>query len=102
MAEMIDTKFAFVVLKDERVHVSTFQRPIVAEVGVDQPVIIDKMFGPLIFAKLRVTAHFETCEWIVERQRIDSCEWVEVARIPGQFDHEYDETHPDHSEPPTR
>lgn len=81
-----------------RVCVNAYGKPIVAEIGVDQPVIIDKMFGPLIFTELRVTADYRTCEFVIERCRIDSGEWLEVARIPGQLDEEYDEQHPLHRE----
>lgn len=66
------------------------------DIGADQPVILDKMYGPLIFANLRVTAEFKTCQWVIERKRIDSGEWVEVARVDGQLEHEYDEDHPLH------
>ena len=62
----------------------------------DQRVVLDKEYGPLIFTSLRITPSFQTCEWIVERQRIDSMEWIEVARIPGQMDCEYDESDPNH------
>ena len=74
--------------------------PIVIRIGSDEPVTLAKEYGPLIFADLRITADFASCEWVIERQRIDSLRWVEVARIPGQLDEEYDEQHTNHEEIP--
>lgn len=48
------------------------------------PVVLSKMFGPLIFADLRIRAEHKTCEWIIERQNYQTLEWVEFTRIPGQ------------------
>jgi hypothetical protein len=87
-------------MSDPLVITPPFEQSVTVEVGVNQPVTIDKLFGPLIFADVRVTADFKTCEWVIERQRIDSQRWVEVARIPGQLDEEYDESHPQHEEIP--
>ena len=75
--------------------------PIIVEVGVAQVVTIEKSYGPLIFATIRLRADFQSGAWIIERERIDSLEWIEVARIPGQCDYEYDEYHPEHREIPT-
>lgn len=58
------------------------------EVGY-QSVIIDKMFGPQIFANLKITADPKTNTWIIERQTINTGEWVEWVRIPGQVDFEF-------------
>lgn len=57
----------------------------------DDPLKIDKMFGPLIFMPLRVTASIETCEWVIERLSGEDDEWHEVARIPGQLAKDFDE-----------
>lgn len=54
------------------------------------PVVLMKMFGPLIFADIRIRANIGSCEWIIERQCIKTCEWQEVARIPGQKPEEFD------------
>jgi hypothetical protein len=51
-------------------------------VGCDQAVAIEKMFGPLIFASIRVRADFQSGEWIIERDGHDG--WGEFARVPGQ------------------
>lgn len=75
-----------VYVDEKLVHAS---RPVV-ECGADQPITIDKMYGPLVFAEVRITAVSETCEWVVERQNIaDPTEWVEVARFPGQLSEEF-------------
>lgn len=76
----------------ESAEVETFE----LEIGSHQRVIIDKLYGPMVFAELRITPDTATCQWVIERKRIDSCEWVEVARIEGQFAHEFDEGHPEH------
>ncbi len=58
------------------------------EVGY-QSVVIDKMFGPLIFASLRITPDAQSNKWIIERQNINDSEWVEWVRIPGQLAFEF-------------
>lgn len=58
-------------------------------VGVGNPVIVNKEYGPLVFAQVRITAEYETCEWVVERQWVSNGEWIEVARFPGQIDEEF-------------
>jgi hypothetical protein len=63
--------------------------PLVVEVGCSQPITIDKLFGPLIFCDIRVTAEFATNEWVIERKRMDSGEWSVVARVPGQLEDEF-------------
>lgn len=64
-------------------------RPCVVNVGCGQSVTVDKLYGPLIFCDVRVTALFATCEWLVERQHIETGQWTEVARIPGQIEGEF-------------
>ena len=60
------------------------------------PVVLMKMFGPLIFADIRIRAESKTCEWIIERQNINTHEWVEFIRIPGQLEAEFkDDEEPD-------
>lgn len=66
------------------------------------PVVLAKMYGPLIFADIRIRADSETCEWIIERENIKTMKWVEVIRIPGQIAAEFeDDDKPDApAEPP--
>lgn len=82
--------------KEPKPEPTTFQPEYNQDCAVDiaagQWVKIRKMFGPLIFADIRVRADFDTCEWIVERQSIKDGEtWSEVARIPGQMEGEFEE-----------
>jgi hypothetical protein len=58
------------------------------EIGSGQPVEIDKMYGPLIFANLRITADADSGDWIIERMCGD--EWNEYARIPGQLEEDFE------------
>jgi hypothetical protein len=60
------------------------------EVGY-QSVTIQKMFGPQIFADLRITADPKNNMWVIEREIIKTGEWVEWARIPGQVSFEFDD-----------
>lgn len=53
------------------------------------PVVLSKMYGPLIFADIRIRADSETCEWIIERENIKTMKWEEVIRIPGQKEEEF-------------
>lgn len=53
------------------------------------PVVISKMYGPLIFADIRIRADQKTCQWIIERENINTMGWEEVIRIPGQKEDEY-------------
>ncbi len=50
-------------------------------------IILDKLFGSLIFCGLRIYASHETCEWIIEREVINKegdSSWEEVHRVDGQ------------------
>lgn len=66
------------------------QKEITIEVGY-QSVVIDKMFGPQIFANLRITADPKSNTWLIERQTIDDGKWIEWVRIPGQVGFEFKE-----------
>jgi hypothetical protein len=66
------------------------------EMGLDA-VIVEKLYGPTCYAQVRVRAVMESefFGYIVEREEGGSCEgnparWVEVARIDGQKDTDYD------------
>lgn len=100
MPEHVTDKIADVYEDRGTVNVNAFGKPVTVLIGCDQFVMVDKCFGPLIFATLRIIADFQTNEFVIERQRIDSLEWIGIARIPGQFDHEFNENHPAHREIP--
>lgn len=57
--------------------------------GTGTPVVIDKAYGPLVMAGLRITADYATCEWVIEREWIADGSWHEIARIAGQVDEEF-------------
>ena len=54
------------------------------EIGSDQTVTIDKMFGPTIFCDIRVTARLKDCKWVFEREFIkqdDDGIWLELHEL---------------------
>lgn len=61
------------------------------EIGSGDVVEIDKLFGPTIFADLRITADFESGSWIIERMWIATGQYIEWCRIPCQIEQEFEE-----------
>lgn len=60
------------------------------EIGANETVTIEKMYGPLVFWNIRVAAAFATCEWVIERlYGPGNDDWREVARIPGQLESDF-------------
>lgn len=66
------------------------------EIATDT-VVIEKIYGPTCFAQIRVRAVMsdDFDGYIVEREEGGACEddprrWVEVARIEGQKESDYD------------
>jgi hypothetical protein len=59
------------------------------EIGSADDVIIDKLFGPTVAAKLRITANTER-GWVIERALIKSGRWIEWCVIPMQIDDDFD------------
>ena len=62
------------------------------------PVVLSKMFGPLIFCDIRIRAVPETCQWVIEVEHItkqpdgdDKVEWREHCRIEGQASIEFND-----------
>lgn len=55
------------------------------------PVILEKLYGPTVFAHLRIVAKSGDCEWVIDRRHMTTGEWIEVARIPAQLESELDE-----------
>lgn len=55
---------------------------ILVEVGSHQRVTIDKLYGPAIFAELRITADNRR-GWVIERQGIATNDWREWCVIPA-------------------
>ena len=60
-------------------------------VAADETITVDKMFGPLVFFPIRVTADLDSGDWVIERQSGDDGSWSEAARIPGQTAEDYPE-----------
>lgn len=58
------------------------------ELGYGYPIVLDKMFGPTIFAQLRVTAVIEREGWVIERAVRDG--WMELCVIPAQTDQDFE------------
>ena len=62
------------------------------EVGGCERITLEKLFGPCIFADLRITVD-PSRGWVIERQRIGlgPIEWVEQCVIPAQLDEEFED-----------
>lgn len=70
------------------------ENEVTVNVGPSDLVKIQKMYGPTVFADIKIAIDLERCEWVVYRRYgyEDVRLWVEVARIPGQLDTDF---HPD-------
>lgn len=74
---------------------------ITVDMGSNNRIVIDKLFGSSVFMNLRITPDLEKCEWVIERETFLPCEdpeypgtrhwskWLEWCRIPAQFDWEF-------------
>lgn len=62
----------------------------IVEMGVIKQVVLNKMFGPTIFADLRITIDLER-GWVVERRFGNDGKWVEWCIIPAQIENEFNE-----------
>lgn len=58
------------------------------EIGSKDKVVIDKLFGPTVFANLRITADLER-GWVIEREWIEKGQFIEWCVIPAQIDKEF-------------
>lgn len=58
------------------------------EIGSFDTLTIDKLFGPTIFADLRITADINR-GWIIEREWIEKGKFVEWCVIPAQIEQEF-------------
>jgi hypothetical protein len=62
------------------------------QTGAYSRIVLNKLYGPMVFCRLRITCDIDTCEWVVERQMGSSVgEWKEWARIPGQLESDFTE-----------
>jgi hypothetical protein len=71
----------------------------IIEIGPDDVVIIDKLYGPTVFANLRVSLDLERCEWVIQRQWVKTGEWIEWCRMPGQIGQEFTDRDGEESKP---
>jgi hypothetical protein len=65
-------------------EVDSVDGDITVNVGANQNVIVDKMFGPQCSSKIRARHEFEACQWVVEEENFNTGEWVERARFDAQ------------------
>lgn len=61
------------------------------EMGSDEFVTLDKVFGPTIFQCIRIQPNSERVEWVIERYDSKSESWKQCALIPGQLPEDFDE-----------
>lgn len=59
------------------------------EVGPADVVEIEKLFGPAIFASLRITADYKR-GWVIEREWTKTGQWIEWCVIPAQIEAEFE------------
>ena len=64
--------------------------PIEVRIGSDQPVTVEKEYGPAIFATLRITPDINGV-WVIERQRCHDGKWIPWITIPAQVDDDFTE-----------
>lgn len=68
-------------------EVHPHQHEITVNIGADQNVIIDKLYGPLAACDVRVRLEFATCEWVFEAHDFNNDTWVEKGRFFAQEFH---------------
>lgn len=49
-------------------------------IGANQKVVIDKLYGPLAASDVRVYLDFQSAEWVVEYMNLTTEKWEEKAR----------------------
>lgn len=55
-----------------------------------EPIVIDKLYGPLSVSPIRIHLDFERCEWVIEKEETS---WVEVARFEASSQTKEGEDH---------
>ena len=60
-------------------------------IGGDETITINKLYGPLIFCNLKITARTKDCRWVIERevievdeQRNDITSYETILELDGQ------------------
>ncbi len=54
----------------------------------NQVVILDKLFGPTVFADLKIVPDLDE-GWVIYRRWVKTNEWIEWVSIPAQIDQEF-------------
>jgi hypothetical protein len=71
------------------------------QLGSGETVVLDKLFGPTIFADLRITVDTSR-GWVISRKWVKTDTWIEWCVIPAQIDEEFDDfEHPSPSQSST-
>ena len=100
MSEIIDETKPWLEKRWDRWEVNpVYGQPIRVNIGVDQTVEIDKLYGPLAAFCVRIRLEYKTengktiSDWVVERERPSNVgdasapmEWLEIARWDCQLD----------------
>jgi len=79
-------------IKIPAIEVSLFTQAdnVEVNVGCNNHVVIDKVYGPTAFDEIRIHPDLEAYCWIIESPN-EQGEWVECARIPAILEDEYEE-----------
>jgi hypothetical protein len=56
--------------------------------GCDDEIVLDKMFGPTVFATIRITPSLERGGWVIERAMDRG--WTEIMVLPAQVDADFE------------
>lgn len=56
----------------------------IVNIGANQWVQVDKLFGPQCSSKIRVMHNHASCEWVVEEHNFNNDTWVERCRFYAQ------------------
>ncbi len=76
----------------EKEHKSGYGKEYTIETGSFDSVVIDKLFGPTIYCKIKVTALGVDAKWLVEREKtvedeegnFIKTEWEKICEIDAQ------------------
>jgi hypothetical protein len=61
----------------------------IIEIGYDDVLVIDKLFGPTVFANLKIVPDLARGSWIIYREWVRTGEYVEWCTIPAQVEPEF-------------
>ena len=64
---------------------------VTVQIGSHNRLVVEKAFGPTVFADLRLTLDYKRGCWVVERKRCDTGDWRHWTEIPAQLEDEFEE-----------